>query len=122
MDLGQHYPKSSTNNQLTRLGYTKSVLKDALSYNDHARNSTNSSVSNNTINTDDIRLSIASRTNYQFKSIAPKELLLELAQERNSKPLPPVIPKWGLNLPPEKYCLTGTNVDEEGDSKRQKTN
>lgn len=44
--------------------------------------------------------------------------MLELASERNQKSLPPVIPKWGLNLPPEKYCLTARdwdNLDDEPD-------
>lgn len=109
--------------------YTVGVLKDALTYNDHAKFSgATSALSASTVNTDDIRLAIAARTNYQFKPTPPKELLLELAQERNSKPLPPVIPKWGLNLPPEKYCLTGKdwdNIDEEdvelgSKSKKQK--
>ncbi|ODV78619.1 transcription factor TAFII-31 [Suhomyces tanzawaensis NRRL Y-17324] len=104
--------------------YTKSVLKDALTYNDHAKPS-GASTNNTTVNTDDIRLAIAARTNYQFKPTPPKELLLELAEERNAKPLPPVIPKWGLNLPPEKYCLTARDWDtleeeEEENVKRQK--
>lgn len=96
------------------------MLKDALIYNDHAKplnaNTNINSSANSTVNTDDIRLAIAARTNYQFKPTPPKELLLELAHERNSKPLPPVIPKWGLNLPPEKYCLTARdweNLEEE---------
>lgn len=106
--------------------YTKSVLKDALAYNDHARGV--NSNTNTTVSTDDIRLAVAARTNYQFKPAPPKELLLDLAHERNSKPLPPVIPKWGLNLPPEKYCLTARdwdNIDDEPEDdvngKRQKT-
>ena len=95
--------------------YTKSVLKDALVYNDHSKpintNTNLNSNTNATVNTDDIRLAIAARSNYQFKPVPPKELLLELAQERNSRPLPPVIPRWGLNLPPEKYCLTAKDWD-----------
>lgn len=95
--------------------YTKSVLKDALVYNDHSKpvntNTNLNTNTNSTVNTDDIRLAIAARSNYQFKPVPPKELLLELAQERNSKPLPPVIPRWGLNLPPEKYCLTAKDWD-----------
>lgn len=97
--------------------YTASVLKDALTYNDHAKNSNGASGST-VVNTDDIRLAIAARTNYQFKPTPPKELMLELAYSRNAKPLPPVIPKWGLNLPPEKYCLTARDwdsLDEEQD-------
>lgn len=94
-------------------------MKDALTYNDHAKpmNSNLNSTANSIVNTDDIRLAIAARTNFQFKPTPPKELLLELAHERNSKALPPVIPKWGLNLPPEKYCLTARDwdtLDDEG--------
>ncbi|EGV61458.1 Transcription initiation factor TFIID subunit 9 [Yamadazyma tenuis] len=96
--------------------YTKAVLKDALTYNDHAKpvnvNTNLNANTNTTVNTDDIRLAIAARTNYQFKPTPPKELLLELAHERNSKPLPQVSPRWGLNLPPEKNCLTARNWDD----------
>lgn len=110
--------------QILTTGYTTGVLKDALQYNDHVKYVSGISTGNSgsTVNTDDIRLAIASRTNYQFKPTPPKELLLELAQERNSKPLPPVIPKWGLNLPPEKYCLTGKDWDtlDEEDEEAQK--
>ncbi|EDO17900.1 hypothetical protein Kpol_1010p15 [Vanderwaltozyma polyspora DSM 70294] len=64
---------------------------------------------------EDIRLAIAARTQYQFKPTAPKELLLQLASERNKKPLPQVMGSWGIRLPPEKYCLTAKewDLDEE---------
>lgn len=104
------------------------MLSDALTYNDHAKAVHSSNPNANAmVNTDDIRLAIAARTNYQFKPTPPKELLLELADERNSKALPPVIPKWGLNLPPEKYCLTARDWDslddepDENGKKRQRT-
>ena len=31
----------------------------------------------------------------------------ELARDVNSKPLPVINDKFGLRLPPEKYCLSG---------------
>lgn len=103
--------------------YTVLVLRDALTYNDHAKplnpNSNINANTNTTVTTDDIRLAIAARTNYQFKPVPPKELLLELAEERNAKPLPPVIPRWGLNLPPERYCLTARDWDLIDDDDRQ---
>ncbi|CCF56645.1 hypothetical protein KAFR_0B03480 [Kazachstania africana CBS 2517] len=80
--------------------YTKGVLKDAMVYNDHV-NSTDHKLS-----VEDIRLAISARTQYQFKPTAPKELLLQLAAERNKKALPQVMGSWGIRLPPEKYCLT----------------
>lgn len=65
-----------------------------------------------------LRLSIASRTHYQFSPSLPKEFSLEIAQDRNRVALPPVSKDWGLRLPPEQYCLTGVGwgVKEEWDS------
>ena len=66
-----------------------------------------------------LRLSIASRTHYQFNPTLPKEFYNEIAQEKNRVGLPPVSRDWGMRLPPEQYCLTGTgwnlreNWDEE---------
>lgn len=110
--------------------YTSGILKDAIIYNDHSQlnntnsqqapsgvlsNAGNAGSSQTNLTTDDIRLAILSRTYYQFKPLPPKELLLELAKERNRKPLPAVIPSWGLRLPPEKYCLTASdwNIQDE---------
>lgn len=88
--------------------YTSGVLKDAILYNDHAHSSSSGGSSNPQVQltTEDLRLAIAARTNYQFKPTPPKELLLEIAAEKNRKPLPPVMPSWGIRLPPEKFCLT----------------
>ncbi|AGO10975.1 AaceriAFR527Wp [[Ashbya] aceris (nom. inval.)] len=91
--------------------YTRGVLKDAVMYNEYANNG--SAPADLTV--EDVRLAIGSRTQYQFKPTAPKELLLQLAQERNKKPLPQVMSMWGVRLPPEKYCLTAKEwqLDEE---------
>ncbi len=99
------------------IGYTAGILKDAVVYNDHGRASNGSTLApGSKLTTDDIRLAIAARTNYQFKPVTPKELLLELAAERNKKTLPPIMPGYGIRLPPEKYCLTAKDwslSDEE---------
>lgn len=65
-----------------------------------------------------LRLSVASRTHYQFSPTLPKELYQEIAQERNRVALPAVGRDWGLRLPPEQYCLTGVGwgLKEEWDS------
>lgn len=110
--------------------YTSSILKDAVIYNDHTQltHQTNSSTGSvnthlpgNKLTTDDIRLAIAARTNYQFQPVTPKEMMLELANERNRKALPPIMPGYGLRLPPEKYCLTGKEWDlgEEEDFEKE---
>lgn len=95
--------------------YTRGVLKDAMVYGDYAAGESGAELS-----VEDIRLAIAARTQYQFKPTAPKELLLQLAAERNKKALPQVVNMWGTRLPPEKYCLTAKEwrlddeVDEQG--------
>ncbi|CCD27276.1 chromatin modification protein NDAI_0K00850 [Naumovozyma dairenensis CBS 421] len=145
--------------------YTRSILKDAMVYNDHAMSSesqqqsqmqsqqaatatatatangtatgagttdpnatatdTGKSSKNAAANTgnnpgsrltiEDIRLAIGARTQYQFKPTAPKELLLQLAADRNKKPLPQVMGSWGVRLPPEKYCITAKEWQLDND-------
>ncbi|QLL32615.1 hypothetical protein HG536_0D01370 [Torulaspora globosa] len=89
--------------------YTRGVLKDAMVYNDYAEQPDEG------LTVEDIRLAIAARTQYQFKPTAPKELLLQLASERNKKALPQVMGMWGVRLPPEKYCLTAKEWDLDDD-------
>ncbi|KAI9214581.1 hypothetical protein DS838_000531 [Geotrichum bryndzae] len=111
--------------------FTHGVLQDALLYNDHAHSSTTTTPAglgpaHVPLTTEDIRLAVAARVNYQFKPAPPKELLLELAQEKNRKPLPAVQEQWGVRLPPEKYCLTAKEWDFEEEEqairkKKQKT-
>lgn len=100
--------------------YTISVLQDALVYADYAHANGSGqpagmAATNSPLTVDDIRLAVSARTAYQFKPTAPKELLLELAQERNKRPLPPVPQGYGLRLPPETFCLTGRDRDLEED-------
>ena len=54
-----------------------------------------------------LRQAIASRTGYTFQGALPKEFMLEQAMERNRTALPKVERGYGVQLPPEKYCLTG---------------
>ncbi|KAK9379481.1 uncharacterized protein V2V93DRAFT_373907 [Kockiozyma suomiensis] len=90
--------------------YSASVLEDALLYSDHAAATASSSLS-----VEDVRLAVAARLNHQFRPSPPKELLLELAHERNRRPLPHIATSSTVRLPPEKYCLTAKDwdIDEE---------
>lgn len=85
------------------LGYIHQVLQDAQAYADHSRGP------NSAITVDDVRLAAASIVSQSFQGPPSKELLLELAAERNKRPLPPINRSTGLRLPPEKYCLTQPN-------------
>lgn len=95
------------------LGYTSSVLQDALLFSDAINGTANTGGPNppSTITIPDLRMSVASRINHQFNTALPKEFLLEIAQERNRIALPTVGKEFGVRLPPEKYSLTGINWD-----------
>ena len=111
--------------------YTRGVLKDALMYSDYmganlADDAAGDSAATGAapaadkknaprLTVEDVRLAIAARTQYEFKPTAPKELLLQLAADRNKKALPQVMGTWGVRLPPEKYCLTARDWDDAGE-------
>ncbi|KAL1926746.1 hypothetical protein VTP01DRAFT_5392 [Rhizomucor pusillus] len=81
--------------------YTSDVIQDALVYAEHANK--------NDLDIDDIQLAIHGRVHHSFTNPPPKELLLELAHEKNKVPLPLIPEKYGIRLPAEKHCLTGLN-------------
>jgi len=78
-------------------------LLDAQSYADHAHN--NGSV----ISVDDVKLAVSSRVGHSFRGPPPKEFLLEVAAERNRRPLPAIREGVEIRLPPERWCLNAPN-------------
>ncbi|KAL9640329.1 MAG: hypothetical protein Q9164_000332 [Protoblastenia rupestris] len=55
-----------------------------------------------------VRLAIHSRTHYQYSPTLPKEVMMDIAQERNRIGLPAAHKEFGgMRLPPEQYLLTG---------------
>ena len=109
--------------------YTSSVLSDSLrlsaeGYNTQSAPTSKRGGANATAGEDGqitvtaIRQAIASRTGYTFQGALPKEFMLEQAAERNRMQLPKVERGYGVQLPPEKYCLTGVGwrVQDEWDS------
>ncbi|KAL8800688.1 MAG: hypothetical protein Q9182_005002 [Xanthomendoza sp. 2 TL-2023] len=94
--------------------YTSSTLQDALHLTSEGYGA-QASGTGKPANTHDmsavslssLRLSIASRTHYQFNPTLNKDFYHELAQERNQVQLPVIGRDFGVRLPPEQYCLTG---------------
>ncbi|OLL24173.1 Transcription initiation factor TFIID subunit 9 [Neolecta irregularis DAH-3] len=84
--------------------YTQQILQDAQLYSDHAKSPS--------ITVEDLRLAVVAKANTSFRSPPPKEFMLELAAEKNRKPLPPIGESFGLRLPPQKYCLTAPVWDD----------
>jgi transcription initiation factor TFIID subunit 9B len=81
--------------------YVVDVLSDAQLYSEHA--------SKPTIDTDDLKLAIQSKVNFSFSQPPPREILLELARNRNRLPLPMSIGGPGMALPPEQDTLIHPN-------------
>lgn len=81
--------------------YVVDVLTDAQVYSEHAGKST--------IDSDDIKLAIQSKVNFSFSQPPPREVLLELARNRNKTPLPKSVGGPGIPLPPEEDTLISPN-------------
>ena len=112
--------------------YTSSTLQDGLHFTSEGYGTTGPATGSGKgaahtdlsgITLSSLRLSIASRTHYQFNPTLPKEFYNEIAQERNRIALPPVSREYGVHLPPEQYCLTGVGWDlkEEFDEEMEET-
>ncbi|KXT08272.1 hypothetical protein AC579_7577 [Pseudocercospora musae] len=95
--------------------YTSGVLNDSLrlSAEGYASQQTgtggrrNQQDDMNNITMSALRGAIASRHGHTFVGPLPKEYMMEQAAERNRIQLPTVERSYGVQLPPEKYCLTG---------------
>ena len=83
--------------------YMHSILLDAQAYADHAHGQ------GSVISVDDVRLSVSSKVGHSFRGPPPKEFLLEVAAERNRRPLPAVREGVEIRLPPERWCLNAPN-------------
>ncbi|KAJ9062998.1 Transcription initiation factor TFIID subunit 9 [Entomophthora muscae] len=88
--------------------YTCDVLQDAQILSDHCGKAS--------VDFDDVSEAIHGRIHHSFAPPPPQDFLDELAQTVNSTPLPPIQEKFGVRLPPEKYCLTAANYQIIPDS------
>ena len=106
--------------------YTSSTLQDALHLTSEGYGTAAPGTGRGAAATNDLssitlaglKLSIASRTQYQYDPTLPKEFHHEVAAERNKVALPAVGRDWGLRLPAEQFCLTGVGwgLKEEWDT------
>lgn len=81
--------------------YVVDVLTDAQVYSEHAGKAA--------IDSDDVKLAVQSKVNFTFSQPPPREVLLELARNRNKIPLPKTISGPGIPLPPEQDTLISPN-------------
>lgn len=83
--------------------YLHSILLDAQAYVDHGHGQ------GAAIGVDDVRLAVSSKVGHSFRGPPPKEFLLEVAAERNRRPLPAVREGVEIRLPPERWTLNAPN-------------
>jgi len=81
--------------------YTTDVLEDAKIYSAHAKKKM--------VDLEDVKLAIQMNVDKSFASPPPRDVLLELAKQRNAIPLPTIRPQCGVKLPHDRYCLTSAN-------------
>lgn len=109
--------------------YTSSVLSDSLrlsgegytAQNERGGGGRKAGADDGSISVQALRQAISSRTGYTFAGALPKEFMLEQASERNRIQLPKVERSYGVQLPPEKFCLTGVpwGLKDEWDSEEE---
>lgn len=81
--------------------YVTSILQEAQVLSSYAKK--------DSIDLDDVQLAVNIQTDKTITSPPPKELLLEVAREKNNQPLPPIKPHNGLRIPFDRYTLIGSN-------------
>ncbi|XP_055633600.1 transcription initiation factor TFIID subunit 9 [Toxorhynchites rutilus septentrionalis] len=81
--------------------YVTCILDDAKVFANHARKKV--------IELDDVKLSTQMILDKAFTSPPPRDVLLEIARNRNNTPLPLIKTHCGLRLPPDRYCLSACN-------------
>ncbi|KAL7302311.1 hypothetical protein TKK_0004974 [Trichogramma kaykai] len=101
MGISEYEPKVI--NQLLEFTYryVHTILEDSKVYANHAKKKT--------IDVDDVQLAAKMQMEKSFTNPPPREVLMDVAKVKNVEPLPPVKPSYGLRLPPDRYCLNGTN-------------
>ncbi|XP_003426479.1 transcription initiation factor TFIID subunit 9 [Nasonia vitripennis] len=81
--------------------YVTCILDDSKIYANHSKKKF--------IDLEDVRLAVKLQLDRTFTNPPPRDVLIEVAKAKNSIPLPFVKPNNGLRLPPDRYCLNGTN-------------
>lgn len=81
--------------------YVTNILDDARLFSAHAKK--------RSVDVDDVRLAIQMQADKSFTSPPPRDLLMEIARQKNSTPLPLIKANAGPRLPPDRYSLTACN-------------
>lgn len=58
---------------------------------------------------EDVKLASTMLLDKSFTGPPPREVLLEVAKQKNTQPLPMIKPHSGVRLPPDRHCLLAAN-------------
>lgn len=81
--------------------YVSELIKDADDYRQHA--------GRDKLSLGDVQVARETRDQFSFTPSLPREITACMAKETNLRPLPAVKPRFGVVIPPRKYCLTLPN-------------
>lgn len=81
--------------------YVTTILEDAKVYANHSKKKG--------IDLEDVKLASTMLLDKQFTGPPPREVLFEVAKQKNSQPLPTIKPHSGIRLPPDRHCLLAAN-------------
>lgn len=93
--------------------YASYVLEDAMLYSNYA--------GKKSVDCDDVRLAVEKLSDRYFTAPPPKDLLAEIARQKNSNALPPIKSHAGPRLPPDRYSLISANFKAKVASKYNST-
>lgn len=101
MSVGEYEPRVVHQLMEFTNRYVTSILQEAQVFSTYAKK--------DSIDLDDVQLAVNMQTDKTVTSPPPKELLLEVARDKNNQPLPQIKPHNGLRIPFDRYTLIGTN-------------
>ncbi|CAG7838101.1 unnamed protein product [Allacma fusca] len=81
--------------------YVTSVVEEARVYSSYAKKKV--------VDVDDVKLAIKMLSDKCYSTVPPREMLLDVAKQKNNTPLPLLKSCSGLRLPPDRFCLTQPN-------------
>lgn len=61
------------------------------------------------IDLEDVKLASTMLLDKSFTGPPPREILFEVAKQKNTQPLPTIKPHSGIRLPPDRHCLLAAN-------------
>lgn len=73
------------------------------------------------IDLEDVKLASTMLLDKSFTGPPPREVLLEVAKQKNTQPLPTIKPHSGIRLPPDRHCLLAANYKLRAASSQAQT-